>query len=253
MGGRGERVQEGVVGFLGRHYGTQENGFYLLSHHSFHFVEFADDLQSVGMLGEYWGLHPWSPVCGVLSLGVYMQFLQGAELQNGPNLEAWVASWAPAGAGCHWNAEELSCGGDGMAGHCHSTSLSGSGGSKEAQCPSGWCFKWELKKFAGYSCTGSAGLFQKHLHLCVWAQGNEWGVKRSSQITLQKSSAEGVVILKQILSHQLLRHRLKVNMQIHLRSAESSSLVLWAFFLNQRAIVQALCWGRTKSLNFYFS
>lgn len=110
MEGRGERVQEGVVGFLGRYYGTHENGFYLLSHHWFSFLEFANDFQSVGMLGEYWGLHlRW----GALSLHRYMQFLQGAELQNGPNLEAWVASGATSGAGCHWNPEELSCGGDG--------------------------------------------------------------------------------------------------------------------------------------------
>lgn len=55
---RGKRVREGVVGFLGRFYGTQEKGFDLLSHHSFHSVEFADGFQSVGMLGEYGGLHP---------------------------------------------------------------------------------------------------------------------------------------------------------------------------------------------------
>lgn len=46
-------MQEGVVGFLGRYYGTQENEFDLLSHHSFRFVGFAGDFQSVGMLGEY--------------------------------------------------------------------------------------------------------------------------------------------------------------------------------------------------------
>lgn len=166
MGGRGERMQEGVVGFLGRYYGTQENEFDLLFHHSFPFVGFAGDFQSVGMLGEYWGLHPsW----GALSLDMHMQFLQGAELQNGPNLEAWVASEVPGGAGTteiqrSWALEEMVW--RPLSQHFTQQVC----GCKEAQCPSGWCFKWEQKKFGGYSFTGSAGLLQKHLHLCVWAQ-----------------------------------------------------------------------------------
>lgn len=44
MEGRGEeRVQERVVGLLGRYYGTQAIGFYLLSQQSFCFMEFVND------------------------------------------------------------------------------------------------------------------------------------------------------------------------------------------------------------------
>lgn len=88
--------------------------------------------------------------------------------------------WAKLGSlgcsrGSKWDWVPLKSRGTGLwrrwhRGHCVSTSLSGSVESKEAQCLSGGCFKWEQKKFVGYSFTRSAGLFQKHLHLCVWAQ-----------------------------------------------------------------------------------
>lgn len=181
--------------------------------------------------------------------GYVHEFLQGAQLHNGPNLEAWVVPDAPRGNGCRWNPEELSCGGDGTeatVSALHSVGL------------------WRARKLSASQedvsnenrrnlwVTASQDLLvysRSRIHLCVWAQSK---AVRSSQTILQSSSVEGVVILREILSHQLLRHRLRVNMQIHLRSAVSSSLVLWALFLNQRAIVQALCWGRTKSLNFFF-
>lgn len=129
---------------------------FICSHHSFCFVEFADDFQSVGVQGEYWGLHPrW----GALSLDMYMQFLQGTDLQNSPNLEAWVSSGAPSGAGCHWNPEELSCGGDGMdttVTALHLASLWRARKLSVWNIIPGWYFKWEQKKFAGCSFTGSA-------------------------------------------------------------------------------------------------
>lgn len=171
------------------------------------------------------------------------------------NWEAWSleASRAASGAGCHWDPEELSWRGAGMEGTASALH---------------WAGLWRARKVS-VSQDDVSNENRRNLlvttsqDLLVYSRGNfifacelraiQWGIKRRSQIILQSSSVKGVVvILKEVLSHLLLRHSLKVNMQIHLRSAVFSSLVLWAFFLNQRAIVQALCWGRTKYLIFFF-
>lgn len=171
----------------------------------------------------------------------------------------WAPKWAKNGSlscfrSSKWSRASLKSRGTELwrrwhGGHSLTTPLSGSVHSKEAQCLSGWCFKWEQRNLL---VTAPLVYPRSTFTFVCELRATQWGLKRRSQVILQGSSVEGGVILKEILSHQLLRHRLKVNMQIHLRSAASSSLVLWAFFLNQRAIVQALCWGRTKSLIFFF-
>lgn len=119
----------------------------------------------------------------------YMQFLQGAELQNGPNLEAWVASGATSGAGCHWNPEELSCGGDGTEATVSALHLEGLWRARKLSLSQDDVSN-ENRRNLLVTTSQDLLVYSRSTFTFVWAQSNTVRCMRKSQIILQSSSVE---------------------------------------------------------------